>query len=102
VVSALVFVVSVEVAVVVVSVVAGVVTVVESVEFVSVLEELPLQAVKKAATVKTSNNFFILFNFRFLKYFLFIPAFKKSNPSDKSFFKKLFGLLFHFNRINYR
>jgi hypothetical protein len=47
-------VVSVEVTVVVESVVA------------SVLEELPLQAVKKAATVKTSNNFFILFNFRFL------------------------------------
>jgi len=47
-------VVSVDVTVVVVSVVA------------SVLEELPLQAVKKAATVKTSNNFFILFNFRFL------------------------------------
>ena len=69
-VSALVFVVSVEVAVVVVSVVAGVVTVVESVEFVSVLEELPLQAVKKAATVKTTNKFFILFNIRFLKNFL--------------------------------
>ncbi|MGN6533217.1 MAG: hypothetical protein ACTHK0_15850 [Ginsengibacter sp.] len=79
-VSALAFVVSAEVDVVVVSVVAGVVTVVESEEFVSVLDELPLQAVKKAATVKTSNNFFILFNFRFLKYFLFIPAFKKSNP----------------------
>jgi hypothetical protein len=35
-------------------------TVVESV-VASELVVLPLQAVKKAATVKTSNNFFILF-----------------------------------------
>jgi len=37
---------------------AGAVTVVES-EVLSVFVELPLQAVKKAATVKTTNNFFI-------------------------------------------
>jgi hypothetical protein len=74
-----------------VSVVAGVVTVVESEVLVSVLDELPLQAVRKAATVKTSNNFFILFNFRFLKYFLFIPAFKKSNPLIKVFLKNNLG-----------
>jgi len=50
--------------------------VVESV-VASVLEELPLQAVKKAATVRTSNNFFILFNFRFLNISCLYPYFKK-------------------------
>ena len=55
----------------------AVLTVVESVVVASVEDELPLQAVKKAATVKTSNNFFILFNFRFLNISYLYPYFKK-------------------------
>jgi hypothetical protein len=59
------------------AVVSIVLTVVESVVVASVEDDLPLQAVKKAATVKTSNNFFILFNFRFLNISYLYPYPKK-------------------------
>jgi hypothetical protein len=55
----------------------GVTVVVES-PVASVLEEELLHAVKKAATVKTSNNFFIVFNFfKFLNKVCYLYPFLK-------------------------
>jgi len=70
--------------------VVGAVTDVES-EVFSVLVELPLQAVKKAATVKTSNNFFILFNFRFLNISSLFRFLKKVTRAFKIFLKMKLG-----------
>jgi hypothetical protein len=57
--------------------------------------EFPLHAVKKAATVKTSNNFFILFNFRFLNISSLYLYFKKVTLAGK-FFYKFFWVTFPF------
>jgi hypothetical protein len=71
------------------------VVVVVSVVVASVEDVLPPQAVKKAATVKTSNNFFIVFIFLDFKIYTLIRLFKKGNPLKK-FFSKLIWVTFPF------
>jgi hypothetical protein len=70
--------------------VAGAVTDVES-EVFSVFVELPLQADSKAAAAKTTNNFFILFNFRFLNISCLFLFLKKVTHVFKIFLKNKLG-----------